>query len=174
MRCLPAAALVVTLTAFLSAPAFAQTAGSGQHSAEGSGDANPALFYMKEAAKFCVGNFGRPDLVEGALRSAGFALTPGMDAGTFEARAPGVYALVDVSSSRTYCSIQSQEVALSEAREIGVAVMNRFFPSAAKSGPGACDGLSVNRFQPPLRMSFAQAGNSGECVDDGTSAIVIR
>lgn len=151
-----------------------RTAESKSHPAEAGAEADLALIYMEEATKICVGNTGRPDLVEGALSSAGFSLVPGVDAGTFEARAPGVYALIDTSSSRTHCSIQSQEVALSTAREIGMSVTRRLFPSAKMFGHGACDGPIVTGLRPPLRMTFAQAGNSRECIDDGTSAIVIQ
>lgn len=137
-----------------------------------SGQDGPA-FLMREAAKYCIGNTGRPDLVRGAFESVGFEVSKGMDAGTFEASAPGVWAIMDLSGPRTYCSVQSHEVSIPEAREMVDSIMKMFFPSAKMSGNGPCDGPVV-AFNPPLRVTFAAAGNSGECLDDGTSAIIVQ
>ncbi|MEL6532644.1 MAG: hypothetical protein AAFQ06_06350, partial [Pseudomonadota bacterium] len=79
------------------------------------------------------------------------------------------------------CNIQSQLVDLPTARVIADAI------TAGQNGwvaggpadqigapPGPCQGLTNWDARPVLVISFAAAGNSGECIEDGTSSIVIN
>lgn len=142
---------------------------------------SPAARAMQTAADACMRNYGAPDSIPTALRKAGFSVTNGMDPGSWEFSGSGVNGVAVAGRGETYCSIQSAQVPLSLARGIGLGLARSVFgyKSAKENGTpegrrGACDGLNLLAPQRVIWIHYAQAGNSGECVDDGTSAIILN
>lgn len=134
---------------------------------------------MQLAAELCLKNYRTPDAMADAFAAAGFTLAPGMDAGSYEVSAPEMWGIVSPGQGESYCNIQSQAVPLSTAQAIGTALGDRLFPGMASQGSpegghGPCDGISILAPQRMIWISYSQAGNSGECIDDGTSAIVLQ
>lgn len=142
---------------------------------------SPAARAMQAAADACMRNYGSPDHLVPALRDAGFAVTPGMDAGSYEFSGFGVFGVVVAENSRTFCSVQSPQVPLELARGIGLGLARSIFGynSNTENGTpegrrGPCDGLNLLAPQRVIWIHYAQAGNSGECVEDGSSAIILE
>ena len=140
-----------------------------------------AAMNMQLAVETCMRHQKLADQLPAALEAAGYSVSPGMDESTFDFSAPGVTGLVRTDGTG-YCSIQSTQVPLDLAEAIGVAVGERLFPGNATPGspagdastpPAPCEGYTIWETQPIITVSYAQAGNSGECVNDGTSAIII-
>lgn len=133
---------------------------------------------LREATEICLRNYLTPDDIPDALAGAGFALAPGMDAGSFEVSAAGVRGIV-VPADR-YCTFQSPAVPLADALAETRALADRLFPGMVEDGhpergpSEPCDGMSIFPPRGLIWVHFAQAGNSGECVDDGTSAIIMN
>lgn len=145
-------------------------------------EAEAAAQNMQLATEICLRDIRNAQQIPGRLAQAGFSVGPGLDSGTYEFSAFGVNGLIDASGSDGFCSVQSTRVPLALASAIGQATADRLYPGAATpgapsspgSGPaGFCDGLTFWDARPIITVSYAQAGNSGECIDDGTSAILI-
>jgi hypothetical protein len=163
--------LALATTLAISIPATAQT------------PAEAAAMNMHLALDTCMRHHRRSDDLPDALMSAGFALSPGMDEGTFEFTAPGVFGIIRAGGAAGgYCSIQSSMVPIAQAEGIGAAVGERYWPGKVVPGspagnantpPEPCEGYTIWETRPIITVSYAQAGNSGECVNDGTSAIII-
>ncbi|WP_298500215.1 hypothetical protein [uncultured Maritimibacter sp.] len=141
---------------------------------------SPSATAMQTAADACMRNYGAPDQIAPTLSAAGFKVVPGMDEGTVEFSGAGINGIAAASPGRTYCSIQSTEVPLSVARGIGLGLAKSVFGYnlATENGSpegqkGPCDGLNLLAPQRLIWIRYAQAGNSGACVDDGTSAIIL-
>lgn len=148
--------------------------------AEPASEASPsgASATMGAAVEACLRNYRTPDQALPALEAAGLRLTPGMDAGTWEFSGGGVHGIV-VPGDQLYCSIQSGKVPLDAARVLGSDLAYSLFPDmvqpgAPEGGTGPCDGLSIFAPRQMIWLRYAQAGNSGECINDGTSAIIIN
>ena len=157
-------ALLLTLAA---APATAQS------------PEDAAATNMMLATEICLRHQHQDAALPGAFQASGFTLVPGMDAGSFEFSGPEVFGLI----SPGFCSIQSQKVAIPTAEAIGLAVGEHLFPNGVQPGQPSsqanaprrpCEGYTIWSTRPVITVSYAQAGNSGECIDDGTSAIIIR
>lgn len=138
--------------------------------------AEAAAANLSGGAQICLTGFRDPAALPATFASAGWTLSPGMDAGSYELAAPGVFGVLVPGDA--YCMLQSSEVGLDATRAIGHALVERFFPGtwragAPEGGTGPCDGFSVFPGQGLIWMSFSSAGNSGECVDDG-GAIILR
>ena len=142
-----------------------------------------AAMNMQLALETCMRHQGLESELPEALAAAGFEISPGMDAGAFELQAPGIHGVVGGTPGDGYCSIQSESVPLALAEAIGSAVGERLFPgkvvagapeSDASTPPAPCEGYTIWDARPVITVSYAQAGNSGECVNDGTSAIILR
>ena len=140
-----------------------------------------AAMNMQLAVETCMRHQKQADQLPAALEAAGYSVSPGMDESTFDFSAPGVTGLVQTDGTG-YCSIQSTMVPLDLAEAIGAAVGERLFPGNVTPGspagdastpPEPCEGYTIWETQPIITVSYAQAGNSGECADDGTSAIII-
>lgn len=141
----------------------------------------PAAKAMYAASAACMRNYGSPEHVILDLQKAGFALAPGMDPGTHEFSGAGVYGIALTEPGQTYCVVQSTQVPLATARAIGLQLAQSIFGyrSSAENGTpeggrGPCDGLNLLAPQRVIWIHYSQAGNSGECVDDGTSAIIMN
>lgn len=141
-----------------------------------------AAMNMQLALDTCIRHHRRSDDLPKALADVGFTITPGVDADTYDLEAPGVFGIISTGSHSGYCSIQSPLVPLGLAEAIGTAVGGRHFPGKVVPGspagnastpPEPCEGYTIWETQPIIIVSYAQAGNSGECTDDGTSAINI-
>jgi hypothetical protein len=141
-----------------------------------------AAMNMHLALDTCMRHHRRSDELPDALAAVGFALAPGMDAGTFEFTAPGVFGVVTADGMSGYCSIQSSMVPIPQAEGIGTAVGERYWSGKivpgspagnASTPPEPCEGYTIWETQPIITVSYSQAGNSGECILDGTSAIII-
>ncbi|MDG4649910.1 hypothetical protein P6F26_15800 [Roseibacterium sp. SDUM158017] len=147
-------------------------------------DAEAAAMNMRLAATLCLQNVRTPGGMAGAFEAAGFVVTPGMDAGTHEVSAPGVSGLLQVRTPREgYCTVMSPIVDLAMANAIGRAITVEVAPQAWVPGQpdqqagapvGPCGGFTNWDVTPIVTLRYAAAGNSGECIDDGTSAIIIN
>ncbi|MDW4549512.1 hypothetical protein R5H32_09130 [Defluviimonas sp. D31] len=164
----PLPAAVLALAAAFPAPAPAKTAEEA------------AAVNMQLAAEICLRNYRTPDKVVDAFTAAGFALAPGADPGTHEVTAPELWGVIEPGPEQSYCTFQSSRVPLAMAQAIGTALAERLFPGLVQTGhperglATPCDGLSVFAPRQLIWIHYAQAGNSGECIDDGTSAIILN
>ncbi|MBF9035315.1 hypothetical protein HKCCE2091_13805 [Rhodobacterales bacterium HKCCE2091] len=144
-------------------------------------DPQTAAINMRLAATLCLENILDPVSMPDAFRAAGFTVVSGLDAGSYEATGPGVNAImIGTGQGDGYCAIQSVLVNLATANAIGAAITEgRGFTPGSPEGqagqpPGICDGFTNWNTRPVITLSYAGAGNSGECIDDGSSAIIIR
>ncbi len=133
---------------------------------------------MRAVLEACLRNYPEPKRALPALEAAGMTLSPTGDLHSWEMSGEGVFGNVDVSGE-IYCSIQSQSVPLETAQAIGTELANSLFPNlvqpgAPEGGNGPCDGLSIFAPRQMLWLRYAHAGNSGECINDGTSAIILN
>jgi hypothetical protein len=132
---------------------------------------------MRSVAEICLRNYRTPDAAPPALEAAGMTLSP-MEGETFEISGPDVWGIV-TAGTELYCTVQSTEVPLEIAQEIGGDLAHALFPDlvqpgAPEGGQGPCDGYSIFAPRQLIWLHYAQAGNSGECINDGTSAIIIH
>jgi hypothetical protein len=133
---------------------------------------------MRAVVELCLRNYRTPDSAIPAFQALGLTLVPGMDEGSWEFSGQGVSGIVS-AEAELYCSIQSQHVPLDVARAIGADIASDLFADlvhqgAPEGGTGPCDGLSIFAPRQLIWLRYAQAGNSGECIDDGTSSIIIN
>ena len=142
-----------------------------------------AAMNMQLALETCMRHQGRENALPAAFQAAGFEVTPAQDAGDYQFEAPGVWGYIAGETGGGYCTVQSARVPLALAETIGTAVGERLFPGQVTPGspagnaatpPAPCEGYSIWDTRPVITVSYAQAGNSGECVNDGTSAIILR
>ena len=138
---------------------------------------------MQLAAELCLRNHRTESEIPQAFAAVGFSVSPYTDSGAFEFTAPGVTGTVDTLPPSAFCSVQSTDVPLEMAEAIGRALADRLFPGLVQEGSpehvvgtplAPCEGLQIFATQELLTLSYAAAGNSGECLNDGTSAILIR
>lgn len=135
---------------------------------------------MQLAAELCLRNYRTPQDLAGAFSNAGFTLAQStLDAGVTDFTAPGINGAFKTG----YCFAQSAMVPLAMAEAIGRAVADRLFPGLVQDGAPEhvagtplkpCEGLQVFAPQRLIAISYAAAGNSGECIADGTSSIIIQ
>ncbi|MFK7870541.1 MAG: hypothetical protein AB8B58_15040 [Roseobacter sp.] len=161
-------ALCLALMLAVPAPLSAQTA------------AEAAAQNMQLAAELCLRNYRTPQTLGQAFSSAGFTLGPSaLAAGVTDFTAPGITGAFQTG----YCYTQSDMVPLPMAEAIGRAVADRLFPGLVHDGAPEhvagtplkpCEGLQVFAPQNLIAISYAAAGNSGECISDGTSSIIIQ
>ena len=160
-------ALVLTLPAPIAAQSAAEAAAQN----------------MQLAAELCLRNHRSESEMPQAFSAAGFSLSPSSDTGTYEFTAPGVWGVFTTLPPSAFCSVQSPDVPLAMAEAIGRALADRLFPGAVQEGGpehvvgtplAPCEGLQIFATQELLTLSYAAAGNSGECLNDGTSAILIN
>ncbi|WP_172299309.1 hypothetical protein [Pseudoruegeria sp. HB172150] len=133
---------------------------------------------MRAATEACLRNYRTPDDIPGALEAAGLTLAPGMDADSYDVSGPGLWGIA--APSELYCTFQSRDLPLADAKAMGTDLANTLFPGMIQEGHpergmgSPCDGLSIFAPQSLIWLHYAQAGNSGECVDDGSSAIILN
>lgn len=140
--------------------------------------APPAVNAMRAVVEACLRNYRTPGSVLPALEAAGMVLSPGLDAGSWDFAGNGVNGVV-IPGDELFCSIQSSEVPLDAAQSMSSDLAYALFPDmiqpgAPEGGKGPCDGLSIFAPRQLIWMRYAHAGNSGECINDGTSAIIIN
>ena len=138
----------------------------------------PEMTAVRAFARECLRNYRTPGLAIAALEAQGLRAVPGMDAGSWELSVPGLQGLVTVGDA-LYCSIQSPDIPLDEAATLGWELANELFPDLVEKGSpeganGLCDGLTIVAPRQMIWVSYAQAGNSGACIEDGSSAVIIR
>lgn len=138
---------------------------------------------MRLAMEICLRNYRSEGMLQQGFAQAGFALQQGHDADVFEFDAPGVSGGFRTSGPEGYCYLGSGDVPLAIAEEMGLNLAQTLFPGMVTLGnpersinaPVApCDGLSIFAPQTLIRITYSAAGNSGECLNDGTSAIQIK
>ena len=173
---------LVGLYAFTGAPKAADApeavADAGSSTKAATADTSSASKTMRAAIEACLRNYRTPGAALPALEEIGLTLTPGMDAGAWDFHGAGVNGVV-VAGRELYCSIQSSEVSLDTAKALSADLAFSLFPEmvqvgAPEGGKGPCDGYSIFAPRQLIWMRYAQAGNSGECINDGTSAIIIN
>lgn len=145
-----------------------------------SDEAEAAAINMRLAATLCLQNIRDPEGLVPAFEGAGFTVMDWIDPDSYEAIAPGVYALIVNRGGREgYCSVQSTLVPLAVARAIGDALVadGGWVPGwpgeDASAPPPLCEGYVNWNARPIITIRYFSAGNAGDCDDDGTSAIVI-
>lgn len=132
---------------------------------------------MRQAVELCLRNYRTPEGIPAALEAAGYSLTPGMDDGSFELSGAGLWGMVVPGDA--YCTFQSQDVPLADAQTMGRDLADTLFPGKVEDGhpesgmDSPCNGVSIFAPQRLIWVHYAQAGNSGACVDDGTSAVIV-
>lgn len=166
---------VVTNVTRAAAPSDAAPEGAA---ATANAPADGAQAMMRAVAEQCLRNYETPDDAVAAIEGLGLQLVAGMDEGAFEFSGSGVMGQVS-TVPELYCSIQSTEVPLDAATAIGTGLATTLFPdmteaSSPEGGTGPCDGMSIFAPRRVIWISYAQAGNSGACVNDGTSAMIIQ
>lgn len=138
---------------------------------------------MQLAAELCLRNYRTETDLPEAFTSAGFTLSRSHDAEALDFDAFGVSGGFVPDPARGYCYAQSGSVPLALAEAIGRAVSDRLFPGQVAEGRPErnvnaplrpCEGLQIFAPQQLITISYAAAGNSGDCVNDGTSAIIIN
>lgn len=154
-------------------------AAQGKSGQAGAAEPAPSVAgLMRAATEACLRNYRTPEEIPAALEAAGLTLVPGMDAGTSEVSGPGIWGVV--APGELYCTFQSPNLSLADAKALGDDLANSLFPGMVQPGhpergmASDCDGLSIFAPQSLIWIHFAQAGNSGECIDDGTSAIIMN
>lgn len=137
---------------------------------------------MSKATEICLRSYRDPPQAVTQLRAAGFAVTPGTNKGDWSLTGPGISGQVVTGNvaagAELNCTIRSTHVTLAEARAIGGKLSQSLFPGmvqqgAPEGGKGPCDGQSIFAPRKLIWMHYARAGNIDQCVDDGTSAIII-
>lgn len=129
----------------------------------------------------------RDDRTENALpevlSAAGFTVSPNSDAGTHAVETPGVNGYVTTDPAQGTCTLKSHRVPLRMAEAIGRGVADRRFPGKVGARgtehpvgttPKPCDGLPVFAPQQRILLSYTAAGNGGDCLNDGSSAILLQ
>ncbi|QJF52458.1 hypothetical protein [Roseobacter ponti] len=138
---------------------------------------------MQLAVEICLRNYRTETALPQAFGAAGFSVSPGPDAGYASFAADGVTGAFSTSQAQGFCSVQSTLVDLATAGDLGSRMAQSLFPGQVHAGGpehpvGAplppCAGLSVFAPQQLITITYAAAGNSGECITDGTSAVVIN
>ena len=146
--------------------------------------AEAAAQNMQLAVETCLRHYHDEAALPQALATVGFGVTPAEEGveGLYQIEAPGLWGLVSDTPQNGYCTVQSTLVPLATAEAIGRAVTHRLFPGKVEEGsaerqvgtaPLPCEGLSVFAPRQLISLRYAQAGNSGECINDGTSAVII-
>ncbi|MEM1386783.1 MAG: hypothetical protein AAF748_10045 [Pseudomonadota bacterium] len=161
--------VLILLAAFgLSAPALAQ---------DPNADPRSAALNLGLAAKLCMTGSRVPDTLPQIFGEAGFDISPGLGEMEFEVRAHGIFGAFDIGSG--YCFIQTAVVPLETTQPMIRDLANTLYPGqvqegAPEGGTGPCDGLSIFAPRRLIWVSYAAAGNSGECLFDGTSSVIIQ
>ena len=134
---------------------------------------------MMLATETCIRHQNRSAEMPGAFQQVGYTVTPGLDAGFFDISAPELTGLIGPN----YCTFQTTTLGIPTADAIGLAVAEYLYPGGVQPGqpaslanapPAPCEGYTIWSARPVISVTYAQAGNSGECINDGTSAIIIR
>lgn len=169
------AAHIASLTAS-TATALLLSVNAGQVAA---GELRVATQNMKLALELCLRNYRSVPALPEAFAMAGFNIGDGLDPGVYEFSGPGVFG----GFEEGYCYIQSQDVPLAIAEDMGQRLAEALFPGQVQQGNpelpvGApvplCDGLSVFAPQRLIRITYSAAGNSGDCINDGSSAVILN
>lgn len=154
---------------------------AAQDAAHAQTQAEAAAQNMQLAAELCLKNLRDAPAIRAALADTGFSVTPGAN-GSFEAAAfgVGVYAGPDEGG---FCKVDSALVPVPLAQAIVDAVVARTYTGTVTPGlpgdnanapPTPCQGRTLWDTRPVITFSFSAAGNSGECLSDGTSAIYLN
>ncbi|WP_227268927.1 hypothetical protein [Roseobacter weihaiensis] len=143
------------------------------------GNLKVATQNMRLAFELCLHNYRTPLDLPYAFSSTDFTLGKSLDEGVTEFSAPGISGTFQAG----YCNIQTPDVPLAIAEDMGQRTAETLFPGMVTLGnperninqPVApCDGLSIFAPQMLIRVTYSAAGNSGDCLNDGSSAIAIQ
>lgn len=150
-----------------------QVTASAASAHRGSGDAAQA---MRSAAAICLRNFRDLDAALGEFRAGGWEVRPYIDPGAYEIEQGAVYAILSVPDNT--CAVKTGDLSLAQARAIGTSLVKEYFPGQYQAGApegrsGPCDGYTVFPGRGLIVMSYAAAGNSGECIENNGSAIIL-
>lgn len=165
-----AAGVCICLAAALPAPATA-------------GSLRVATQNMSLAVEICLRNYYNEAALPDAFRTAGYKVSAGIDAGFYDFEGPGVWGGFSTDTIKGYCFVQSGDVPLAVAEEMGLKLARRLFGDKVELGNPElpvgqpvpfCDGLSIFAPRQLIRITYSAAGNSGDCLNDGTSAIAIK
>ena len=150
--------------------------------AQAQDNASVSAHNMRLAIEVCLLNYRTEPGLSEAFLVAGFTLYDGLDPGSYEFEADGVSGLFTTRDATGYCTVQSPLVPLATAEALGAELATTLFPgNVVAGGPEhpvgtpvpPCAGLSVFALQQLITITYAAAGNSGECLIDGTSAVII-
>ncbi|MFK7745800.1 MAG: hypothetical protein AB8B47_12145 [Roseobacter sp.] len=134
---------------------------------------------MRLAMDICLRNYRTPQDMANTFATSGFALNQGLANGATEFTAPSVFG----SFQNGFCSVQSPDVPLAIAEEMGMKLAIDLFGERVERGRPErnintplqpCEGLHIFATQTLISISYSAAGNSGDCLNDGTSAVQIK
>lgn len=140
-------------------------------------DVETAALNLGLAVKICLTNYRTPGEFQNAFTGAGFTIAPGIDSDVYDLNGYGVWGLFNETTG--LCNIQSEAVPLETTQPLIRDLAEQLFPGQVQPGApeganGPCDGISIFAPQKLLWVRYSQAGNSGECIFDGTSAVVVN
>lgn len=140
-------------------------------------DPRSAALNLGLGAKICLTNYRTPDALQNAFTTAGFTVSPSFDAGVFDVSAHGVAGGFDSRSG--YCYLMTAVVPLETTQTLTQDLAASLFPGMIQPGhpetgmESPCNGVSIFAPQKLIWMHYAAAGNSGDCIFNGTSAVII-
>jgi hypothetical protein len=155
------------------------TIGSGSSAAA---DLRVSTQNMRLALELCLRNSRDTGALPQVFGQAGFNVFQS-DGTYWEFSAPGIFGGFSTASQGASCNVQSQDVPLRIAEEMGLKLAQSLFPGKVELGsperntntpPGPCEGMLIFAPRQLLVLSYSAAGNSGECLNDGTSAVLIN
>lgn len=148
-------------------------------SAQAQSDAEAAAQNMGLAVDLClqelVDKDGQREGLIPRFQAAGFTIYP--SDGWAEVTAPGVFGYLTPGEAQSFCGIQSSLVPMAMAAQIAQDRVNFRYPGgapvpAAPENRAGCPILRYTAAGQGLRMTILSAGNSGECADPNSSAIL--
>jgi hypothetical protein len=147
------------------------------------GNLRVATQNMRLAMEICLRNYHDEATLPDAFRTAGYTLSAGIETGFYDFEGPGIWGGFSTDTNSGYCYVQSGDVPLALAEELGLKLARSLFGDKVEFGnpelpigqpAPLCDGLSIFAPRQLIRITYSAAGNSGECLNDGTSAVIIN
>ncbi|WP_282130142.1 hypothetical protein [Roseobacter litoralis] len=138
---------------------------------------------MRLAMELCLRNYRTKEALQPAFENAGFELRPSIDPEIVDFQAPGLAGGFRHIGPQGYCNLESPDVPVALAQEMSLKLSESLFPGKVVLGSpekqaGApsppCEGLTIFATQTLILINYSSAGNSGDCVNDGTSLIQIQ
>lgn len=152
-----------------------------------------AAFYTQRALEFCIRNYGTPEAMIPAFKSAGYSETI-EDFGGEKIHwmaAPGniVNVLVQARPGESYCAISTEAFGVTDALPFVGQVLDLIFsgdifyqspegqviqPGSPLANQTSCTGYHFFAPQRLIWVQLASVGNDPVCIENGTAQIMVR